>query len=98
MSTAMSRINRPLYSEARAYCEKYGVESLDELEEIRLFMCAREYRERMRPLNEMLVKAHPLMYSVTHEGPLPEAYEALQALVKEIAQRTASDLGLKEMQ
>lgn len=98
MNTAVKQLSRPLYAEAREYCERHGIESLEDLERARMYMCVCEFHKQMRPWNEMLVKAHPAMYSINHDATLPDEYVALQAQVKEIAQRIAAELGLEEMQ
>jgi hypothetical protein len=86
---------QPLYYEARAYCDRHGIESADEMERVRLSMCAREFKARMQPWNDVLVKAHPAMYSVNVNEPLPQSYLDLQEQVREIARRVAKDLGLE---
>jgi hypothetical protein len=94
MQNAINISQMPFRSEARDYCERCGIDSLDDMERVRLSMCVRELQERMRPWYDQLVKLHPSMYSVTINDPLPKSYLDLQAQVAKIRQHEAEKLGI----
>ena len=86
---------RHFLSQARDYCEQVGVSDIDDLERVRLSMCVRELRERMKPWNDALLRLHPVTYGVAPGEPMPQGYIDLQAQVDEIMALEAKRLGLE---
>jgi hypothetical protein len=87
---AMQSLERPaFYFEAREYADRVGIESLDELERVRLSMCYREFTKRMEPWIRQLADIRALSLADT-----PEFRKALE-VVREMSEHEAHALGLQ---
>lgn len=85
---AMTMLERPMLTEARVFCQEREI-SPEELERVRLSMCSREFKLRMRPWWSML--ANVMAYEI---GPPSASYLRSEAIVREVAIAEMQRLGL----
>jgi hypothetical protein len=83
---------RPFYWAALGYCERHGLGSPDDIEQVRQAIAASELSARMQPATDLLMENHPSRYSPN--GELPPAYLALQREVAGLRAQLAEELGL----
>jgi hypothetical protein len=83
---------KPLYYEAREYCERFDL-GPEECERVRQSMAYREFMERMQPWHSMLAR-HLSHFPFVPGGELPEPVLHMKAEVDKIARHEAESLGL----